>query len=200
MESSNGFDLDQLLERELKQRAAAQPGGNPLPAASRYHAAFVRGGLHMPFVPQLVAGLSAKAITGLAVASVAVGGGTAATIATGSANPVNWGQAVVQAVTQCRADYGPGATPTGSSTAKDNVGQCVSSVAKQRGQQERTAHAKGKPSGLSTAHATGEPSGLPTAHATGEPSGLPTSGSTGSPTGLPTAPANGKPTGTPPAR
>lgn len=193
MDSSNGFDLDQLLEQELKRRVAAQPGGDPLPGGSRYHAAFLRGGSRMPFLPQFAVGFSTKAAIGLAVAAAAVGGGTAATLATGSASPVNWGQAVVQAVTKCRAEYGPGATPSSSTTAKNNVGQCVSAIAKQHGQLERTEHAKGGPNGAPT----GRPSDLPTSHPRGKPSGLPTFHSTGKPSGLPTSHPNGKPSGLP---
>ncbi|HUY57857.1 MAG TPA: PT domain-containing protein [Candidatus Micrarchaeaceae archaeon] len=186
MESSTESGLDHLLERELKQKAAAHQGVSPLPEAARYHAAFLSGGAQMSFLPQFAAGLSAKAAIGLTVAAVSVGGGTAAAIATGSANPVNWGQAVVQAVTTCKAEYGPSATPSSSATAKQNVGQCVSAFAKQHGQQERVLHAKGGPSGLPTSHPTGKPSGLPTNHPTGKPSGLPTNHPTGKPRGLPT--------------
>jgi len=151
----------------------------------------------MSFLPQFAAGLSAKAVVGLTVATVLVGGGTATAIATGSANPVNWGQAVVQAVTTCKADYGPSATPSSSTTAKKNVGQCVSAFAKQHGLQERALHAKGGPDVLPTSHPTGKPSGLATGHPTGRPSGLPKSHSTGKPSGLATGHPTGKPSGLP---
>jgi hypothetical protein len=194
MESNTESDLDHLLQRALKQKAAAHQGRSPLPGAARYHAAFLSGGAHMSFLPQFAAGLSAKAAIGLTAAAVAVGGGTATAIATGSVNPVNWGQAVVQAVTTCKAEYAPRATPSSSTTAKENVGQCVSAFAKQHGQQERALHAKGGPGVRPTSHPTGKPSGLPTGHSSGRPTGLP-SHPTGRPSGLPTSHHTGKPNG-----
>lgn len=195
MESSIESDIDHLLQRALKHQAAAHQGRTPLPEAARYHAAFLSRGAQMSFLPQFAAGLSAKAALGLTVATLLVGGGTATAIATGSANPVNWGQAVVQAVTTCKAEFGPSASPSSSTTAKENVGQCVSAFAKQHGQQERALHAKGGPDGLPTSHPTGKPSGLTTgrpsglqSHPTGRPGGLPKSHPTGQPSGLPTGP------------
>jgi hypothetical protein len=194
MESSTESELDHLLQQALKRRAGAHQGGSPLPEAARYHAAFLSGGAHVPFLPQFAAGLSAKAAIGLTVATVAVGGGTATAIATGSVNPVSWGQDVVQAVTTCKAEYGPSATPSSSTTTKENVGQCVSAFAKQHGQKERALHAKGGPGVLPTSHPTGEPSGLTSGHPTGKPNGLP-SHSTGGPSGLPKSHRTGKPNG-----
>lgn len=194
MESSNMPDLDRLLEQELQRRVATHPGSAADPGAARYHAAFLRGGMHMPFVPSFLAGLSTKGAVGLAVATIAVGGGAAATVVSHDVN-VNmstpWGQLVVGQVSKCKAEFGPSvspkATPSVSPAAKANIGQCVSAFAKKKGQMERAAHAHATPSGKPAGLPSGRPSGLPT----GRPSGLPTPGFAGKPSGLPTPKGKG---------
>ena len=180
-------DLDRMLEQELQRRVAAHPGSAADPGAARYHTAFLRGGMHMPFTPSFLAGLSAKGAAGLAVATIAVGGGAAATVATHSVDPVNWAQAFVTQVKDCHIKGGHVQTPTGSATAKVNTGQCVSAIAKMKGQMERAAHAHATPSGKPSGLPSGRPSGLPT----GRPSGLPTPGFSGKPSGLPTPKGKG---------
>jgi hypothetical protein len=193
MESSNMPDLDRLLEQELQRQVATHPGSAADPGMARYHAAFLRGGMHMPFVPSFLAGLSAKGAAGLALAAIAVGGGAAATVASHSIDPVTWGQMVVGQVSTCKAEYGPSAspsaTPSASPSAKANIGQCVSAFAKTHGQTERKLHAHATPSGRPSGLPTGRPSGLPT----GRPSGLPT----GRPSGLPTPKGKGRPSSNP---
>ncbi|MHB1501617.1 MAG: hypothetical protein ACYCYK_10720 [Candidatus Dormibacteria bacterium] len=197
MESSSGSDLDRLLERELQQRVAAHPGSFADPGMARYHAAFLTGGMHMPFVPSFLAGLSAKAAVGLAVATLAVGGGaTVAVATTHSINPIVWGETVVGAVKTCKAEYGPSATPSGSTTAKENVGQCVSAIAKTHGQMERQLHAGGKGANPN-AHAGGRPNGVPGGASTGQHGGSHAPKFAGKPKGLPTQPTKGRPNGTP---
>ena len=192
MESSNIPDLDRLLENELQRQVSTHPGHAADPGMARYHAAFLRGGMHMPFGPGFVAGISAKAAIGLAVATLAVGGGAVAAAATThSINPVVWGETVVGAVKTCKAEYGPSATTTGSTTAKENVGQCVSAVAKThgQGQTECALHAHGTQggshNGLSSSHPTGRPANLPAAAGSGKPNGLPTSKGKGRPNSNP---------------
>jgi len=72
------------------------------------------------------AALGAKLLTGFAVAAMAAAGATAATEAgiTGSLNPSDWGQQVVQQVNKCKAALQPG---------QHGIGQCVSAFAKQHG-------------------------------------------------------------------
>ena len=120
-------------------------------------------------LPAIVA---SKAAAGIAVATLAVAGAGAvtATVVTGSPNPAVWGNTVTAAVTTCKDKLTDG---------KHGIGDCVSAVAKQKGNQERTQHAAssarvGKPAGQPTSHPTGAPTshptgGAPTAHPTGQP-------------------------------
>ena len=151
-------------------------------------------------ITKLTGLLPAKAAVGIAAATLAVGGGATAVAVT---HAVNHGQTVVAAVKNCKAEYGvkaspgtgPTATPTATSTSKENVGQCVSAVAKEKGAQERALHSHGKGASAgkgaqeSALHAHGQgangnsqkpssvhPTGEPTTHPTGNPSGLPTTG------------------------
>jgi hypothetical protein len=97
----------------------------------------------------VLAAVSAKAVAVAAAAALATGGAAAA-LATGSVKPANWGQQVVQAVRDCQADRAdPGTSTRG-------IGQCVSAVARQHGDQQRTRHAGAAPEGT-----PGSPSPLP---------------------------------------
>lgn len=202
MGSGSGFDLDELLERELRRHAVARGAPNPLPSAARYHAASLSGGIHVPLISHLLSTLSAKAVVGLAVATVATGGVTAGVVTTGSPNPLVWGQRVVVAVQGCKAQYLPGVSPSASpdvspSPTPKNVGQCVSAFARQNGQAERSPHSRGKSGqhGRSSGLSSGPPNGLPTSPPRGRPSGLPTAHPTGRPSGLPFGPPGGGPSG-----
>ncbi len=129
----------------------------------------------MSFLPQFVTALSAKAAIGLATAGLVLGGGTAATIATRTANPVTWGQDVVSTLQGCKT-----ALPSGDR----NVGQCVSTFAKTHGIAERAKHSHGataggmgrptSPGAQGSAHASGKPGSLPAkaSHPSGRPQGL----------------------------
>jgi PT repeat len=167
MESGNGFA--NWLEQELERRVASQIGPNALPSQSVYHAAFLHGGTALSIFSHVSSAVSAKAAGGLAAAALVVGGGAAATVATGSANPVIWGQAVVATVNTCKSDLTSG---------KHGIGTCVSTFAKQKGQQERAAHASSARDNQPTSHPTGaptsHPTGAPTSHPTGAPSAHPT--------------------------
>lgn len=131
----------------------------------------------MSFLPQFVTALSAKAAIGLATAGLVLGGGTAATIATRTANPVTWGQDVVKVLQSCKTTL-----PSGDR----NVGQCVSAYAKTHGAAERAKHSHGasaagtgrptSPGAQGSAHSGGKPGSLPAEakapHASGRPQGL----------------------------
>ncbi len=140
----------------------------------------------MALLPGFLSGLSLKAAAGLALAAAAVGGGAAASVATHSVDPVNWGQAVVQAVQGCKAQYlpSPGATP---SPGQENVGACVSAIARQHGVRQRQLHSKGRGSGM--------PSGLPSAASSR--GHRPTTPGEGRPSSLPTKPGRGRPSSLP---
>jgi hypothetical protein len=79
------------------------------------------------------AALGAKLVTGLAVAALAAAGATAAaeSAITGSLNPNDWGQQVVQQVAKCKAALQPG---------QHGIGQCVSAFAKQHGDTVSDSH------------------------------------------------------------
>jgi hypothetical protein len=62
------------------------------------------------------------------VLAVAVVGGAGATAATGSVNPVVWGQQVRAIVTQCKTERSPG---------ERGIGHCVSGFNEQRDDQRR---------------------------------------------------------------
>ncbi len=92
----------------------------------------------MSLISNLVQALTTKAAAVVAASALVVGGGVAATAATGSPNPVNWGQAVVQQVQACKAE--PASEAPAASRSRDNVGQCVSSFAKQHASEARENH------------------------------------------------------------
>jgi hypothetical protein len=69
------------------------------------------------------AALAAKVVTGFAIGALAAAGATEAAI-TGSLNPNDWGQQVVQQVQKCKTALQPG---------QHGIGQCVSAFARQHG-------------------------------------------------------------------
>lgn len=163
--NSGGFELDDLLERELRTNVGGLQGPSPAAGQSAYHA-FAIGGSTMSFFSSVAAAASTKAVAGLAVAALATGGGAvAATAASGSPNPSVWGKTVTAAVTSCKDNLKPG---------QHGIGQCVSAVAKQKGVEERTAHSASSartepPAGAASSH----PAGLPSSRPAGPPSSVP---------------------------
>ena len=93
----------------------------------------------------ILAALGTKAAAGGAVAALVTGGAVAAAAVTGSTNPANWGQQVVQAVQDCKdGRVSPGSQ---AASASRGIGQCVSAFARQHGEQQRAEHeAQGAPS------------------------------------------------------
>jgi len=77
--------------------------------------------------------VSTKGAVGLTVAVLAVGaaGAAAEAAVTGSANPSNWGQQVVEQVQDCKAALAPGS---------HGIGQCVSAFANKHGKQVSADH------------------------------------------------------------
>ncbi len=167
MESGDGFD--RWLEQQLQKQTANQSGPSPIPAQAQYHAAYLLGGPHMSFLAHAASVVSAKGAIGLAVAALAVaaaGVGAEAAI-TGSANPSNWGQQVVQQVDKCKDALAPGS---------HGIGECVSTFAKQHGKQESSKHASGAREHASDARTnrpTDNRTGPPTSHPGGKPSATP---------------------------
>jgi hypothetical protein len=187
MDSNNGFDLDSHLERELRGTVGSLSGTRPLVSQSAYHAAFLkasRTGLRA----WLASVASSRAAAGLAVAALAVGGGSiAAAAATGSTNPGVWGKTVTLAVERCK-NLGDGV---------HGIGKCVSEVARQNGAESRAHHSHGNGSD----HPTGPPAvathGSGNGEATGRPSGVPAGPPSTNPSGTKTNPPNGPPATTP---
>ena len=117
----------------------------------------------MSVLAKALAVVSTKGAAGLAVAVAAIGAAAVVTEAsvTGSANPTNWGQAVVNQVNTCKDALKPG---------EHGIGQCVSAFAKTHGEQVSSAHASNARSHASDAREN-HPTGAPTDH--GKPSGAP---------------------------
>jgi len=168
VESGNGFE--HWLEQQLHHEAARASGPSPAPAEAQYHAAYLQGGPHMSVLAKAVAVVSTKGAVGLAVAllAVAAAGAAAEAAVTGSANPTNWGQAVVDQVNKCKDALQPG---------QHGIGQCVSAFAKTHGKEVSSQHASD-----ARTHASGarenHPTGPPThpskpSNAAGKPSSVP---------------------------
>jgi hypothetical protein len=175
--------FESWLEQQLQGGAGQQVGPHPQPAQAAYHHAFLSGGISMTGTSGALAALGGKAaaVATAAVLAAGVGGATAATQLTGSTNPDVWGKTVTAAVQNCKDDL---------KTDQHGIGQCVSTVAKQKGVEERKQHSQApttEPSSEPTSHPTGKPTdlpgGRPSSVPTGEPSGLPG----GRPSSLPSA-------------
>ncbi len=76
----------------------------------------------------------------------------AAAAATGSPNPVVWGQFMRNAVTTCKDKLQSG---------QHGIGDCVSAAARQKGAQEREQHSKGQGHGRPSPRQSGSPSSAP---------------------------------------
>jgi hypothetical protein len=141
MGSEPGADFDRWLRGNL--RVALDSQVRPAPAEARYAAASrQRGGRVTPVRFGISAALGAKALLGGALVALATAGAGAVT--TGSMNPVAWGQHVAQAVEQCKA-------------ADVNVGECVSAIAQEHGEQVRAQHSEA----IENAGASPSPSAKP---------------------------------------
>jgi hypothetical protein len=112
--------------------------------------------------------VSAKGAVGLGVALLALGAAGVATetAVTGSTNPANWGQQVVEQVQDCKAALTPGS---------HGIGQCVSAFAKQHGKQVSADHRASAARQNGSGHTPGPPStqGKPTNAPGGKPSSVP---------------------------
>ncbi len=185
MNNGNPFDFDGQLERELQRQGGSLSGPSPRVSQSAYHAAFLkaaRPGLRS----SLRSAVSSKWAAGLAVAALAVvGGSIAAAAATGSSDPDVWGKTVTAAVVQCKDQLGSGI---------HGIGDCVSKVAKQKGAEARAAHVHAQsgqdhPNGPPTTnrngngHGHGKPAGAP-GTTSSEPTNTPPTAPPATPPGL----------------
>ncbi len=159
VESGDGFD--RWLEQQLQTQAVKQSGPSPMPAQAQYHAAYLQGGPHMSVLAKAATVVSAKGAIGLTVAALALGTAGAEAAITGSGNPSNWGQQVVQQVQKCKDALAPGS---------HGIGECVSTFASQHGQQVSSDHRASPARGDHTPGApTDHPTGPPTSHPGGTP-------------------------------
>ncbi len=128
----------------------------------------------MSILAKAVTVVSAKGAAGLAIAFLAVAAAGVATEAavTGSANPTDWGQAVVAQVNKCKDALTPG---------HHGIGQCVSAFANTHGKAVSGSHASGAREHASDArrnggdHTPGPPAnkGKPSNAPGGKPSPVP---------------------------
>ena len=122
----------------------------------------------MSVLAQAMAVVSGKGAVGLAVAALAVGAAGAAGEAaiTGSANPGDWGQQVVQQVQKCRDALTPGS---------HGIGQCVSTFANQHGKDVSSDHKASGARHTPPAHTPGPPTSHPgpSSHPGGKPTSVP---------------------------
>jgi len=160
MATGNGFDgwLEQELQRETARVAPLST------ATARYEAAY-RGGVHRTSVlAKAAAAVTAKGAIGLAFGALAVSAAGMAGEASlsGSSNPANWGQQVVQQVQRCKDALAPGS---------QGIGQCVSAFARKNGPAVSEDH---RASGARENHASGARENLPDSsrgHGKGSPDG-----------------------------
>jgi hypothetical protein len=113
--------FETFIEAQLNQHLGPLVGSAMPPAAGRFAAAALGAGISASAGSGLFAAITTKTAAVIATAGLAAGGGgaVAATVATGSSNPVVWGQQVQAAVTQCKTELSPG---------ERGVGHCVSHV------------------------------------------------------------------------
>jgi hypothetical protein len=113
--------FETFIEAQLNQHLGPLVGSAIPPAAGRFAAAALGAGISASAGSGLFAAVTTKTAAVIATAGLAAGGGgaVAATVATGSSNPVVWGQQVKAAVTQCKTELSPG---------ERGVGHCVSHV------------------------------------------------------------------------
>lgn len=182
MVSGDGFE--RWLEQQLQSQAAEQSGPSPMPAQAQYHATYPQGGPHMSALANAVALVSAKGAIGLTVAVLAVGAAGAEAAITGSANPGNWGQQVVQQVQKCKDALAP---------SSHGIGECVSTFANKHGKQVSSEH---RASGARVNTPPSHPTGPPFSHPTGPPTSHPTGPPTAHP-GQPSSHPGGRPSSTP---
>ena len=132
-------------------------GARPLPVGAPY-----RGGAPAMGPRWLPRGLAARTAVIIAAVSIGLLGTTvlAAAAVTGSSNPQVWGQYIDDVVTTCKSQLGSG---------QHGIGNCVSTIARQKGAQERDQHSRGPGAGQNHPGPGGPPSGVPS----GRPTGLP---------------------------
>lgn len=134
--SGDGAGFEDWLRREFRLTLGPERGPRPGPAVARYSVASRTA--ERTFMASILAALGTRAAAGGAIAALAASGAVGAAAASGSANPVHWGQHVVQAVERCKDTFRDHQVTDGGPR---NVGQCVSAIARQHGAQQQAEHA-----------------------------------------------------------
>jgi hypothetical protein len=174
--------FESWLESEL-QRSLQPVASSAVPPAVQMLAAATTGGSTLSLGSTISTALSTKAAAGVAAATIAVAGGgyAAGTAVTGNANPLTWGQQVHNQVMACKKERASSgrfvATPQreGKETTEGNdassergIGECVSSFARQNGENHRASHANtnsGKDTPADNGHGNGRGNGNGTSNA-----------------------------------
>jgi hypothetical protein len=130
MNALGGDSFDQWLGQQLQQHAAAHNAPSPMAAQAQYHAAYIKGGVHVPVLAKVAAVLTTKAAIAVTFGVLAAAAAGEAVV-TGSINPVDWGQQVVQQVEKCKDSLAPDS---------HGVGDCVSSFTSKHGKNVSDEH------------------------------------------------------------
>jgi hypothetical protein len=154
MNAPGGDSFDQWLGQELQQHAAAHRAPSPMPAQAQYHAAYLKGGLHVPMLAKVAAVLTTKAALAATV-GVLVAAAAGEAVVTGSVNPADWGQQVVQQVQKCKDAIAPGS---------HGIGDCVSSFASQHGKKAGSDHRANPTPGQGQGNGSGNANGNGNGH------------------------------------
>ena len=172
-------DFDRDIEKEL-DRVLGPVDSASIPAWRSP----ASGGLMKKILGGTGAAVAAKVVTGFAIGVLAAAGATEATIS-GSLNPNDWGQQVVQQVNKCKAALQPG---------QHGIGQCVSAFARQHGPTVSADHRASNARTNSGNNRNGKGNGKNKDH--GKPSDP---GSQGNRGGQPSDKSHARPTPTPEA-
>ena len=130
MNATGADSFDTWLGQQLQQHVSGRGGPSPMPQQAQYHAAYIKGTVHIPMLAKVAAVLTTKAALAAAFGVLMVGAASEAVIS-GSVNPADWGQQVVQQVQTCKDALAPGS---------HGIGQCVSSFASQHGKTVSSEH------------------------------------------------------------
>jgi hypothetical protein len=120
-----------------------------MPAQAQYHAAYIQAGVHVPVLAKVAAVLTTKAAIAVTFGVLAAAAAGEAVV-TGSINPVDWGQQVVQQVQKCKDALAP---------ESHGIGDCVSSFASQHGKNVSDEHRAHPTPGQGNGNGTGNGSG-----------------------------------------
>ena len=181
MSNEKGFDLSRQLKSAVRKRIGSTNGPRPRASQAAYHLVFI-GATKPGLRARLESVAPSRAAAGLAAAVLAVGGGSlAAAAATGSSDPAVWGRTVTAAVEQCKDQL-----PNGI----HGIGDCVSRVARQNGEDARADHSHGK-SGQD--HGNGPDRGNGNEQGNGTATGRPSGAPGGPPSGAPEGPKKNHP-------